>query len=300
MQPSAEELRSAWYIPPKPVPPNDWLVFSQEAMLRVLQGKREDPGPVNRSAAWVFAVSLVRAVLALAQALIMLLASIPVVHGLLEPTITHWRRGSLGFFLRAAYWKARLRRLGTDTLIDRGVEIWGAANIEIGAGCHLDTNVRLAAGEAGHAQHGRLVVGNFTHLGPRCHVAARGGVTIGDLVSLQAGVHVYSASNQILDLARPGMLISFSHMAPPEMQHTTEGPVVIEDYASVGFASILLPSVTLGEGCVVHPYAQVTQSFPAFANVTGPGRARQNGWRRPLRPDPRRTTAGSEGSDPRE
>ncbi|MGE3180334.1 MAG: hypothetical protein AB7N71_01790 [Phycisphaerae bacterium] len=287
----AAEIAAQWYIAPKPPGRRGWLVFSEEAILRVLQKKRESTEPVSRSAGWRIAAGLILAIVAIFQALIMLLAILPIVGGAMEPLVTFWRRGQLGFFVRAAYWKAKLAHLGQDTLIDRGVEIWGAGNMEIGSACHIDTYVRLAAGESGMGQHGKLVIGDYTHIGPRCHIAARGGVTIGDLVSLQAGVHVYSASNALVSLKEPGKLLSFSHMPPADLQATDEGPVTIEDYASIGYASILLPRVTIGRGAVVQPQCQVSRSFPAFANIVGPGKAKQNGWRRPLRLDPRREVA---------
>lgn len=282
------DIAAEWYLVPKPTPPSGWLVFSEDFVLRVLQNLRESTDPPSRTPGWRLYCGLTMFVIGLLQALVMGLAYVPLVRTLMEPIIVYWKRGGFGFFLRSAYWKTRLKALGQNTLIDRGVEIWGAGNIEIGSWCHVDTQVRLAAGEEGFGQHGGIVIGNYTHVGPRCHIAGRGQVLIGDLVSLQAGVHIYSASNSIMDPAEPGKLLSFSHTAPLDLQHTVEGPVVIEDYSSVGYSSIILPGVTLGTGCVVHPFSQVSRSFPAFANIVGPGRARQNGWRRPLRPDPRR------------
>lgn len=291
----ASHIEREWYIVEPPPGPRGWLVFSEDAVLRVLQKKRESHEPVQRTLGWRFAAGVIRGLLGLMQALIMLNAWLPVMGQFLESTLTHYPRGSIGFFMRAAYWKTRLRRLGQDTLLDRGVEIWGPANVEIGSGCHLDNGVRLSAGEAGFGQHGSIVIGDYTHIGPRCLLSGRGGLKIGKLVSLQAGVHVYSATNEIVRPREPGKLLSMSHTAPLDLQHTVERPISIEDYCSVGYDSIVLPGVTLGRGCVVHPFCQVMRSFPAFANVAGPGRARQNGWRRPLRADPRRNAAASEG-----
>lgn len=64
--------------------------------------------------------------------------------------------------------------------------------------------------------------------------------------------------------------------------------VEVGDYAFfMGLDSVLLTGVTLGRGAVVHPYTEVSRSFPGFANVVGPGKASQRGWRRPARLDPR-------------
>lgn len=283
----AVQIAANWYVPPKPPVPTGWLVFSEEYLLRALQGTFATDKPIDRSSGAMFRLRLVQGVIAVIQAVIMVLAKVPLLSQLVESSIVNLPRGTLGFLSRAAFWKARLGALGQDTLIERGVTIWGATNICVGSCVHLDTDVRLAAGEGRHGQSGRITIGDYTHLGPRVHVAGRGGVTIGDFVSLEAGVHLYSATNVMLKPDVLGQLISISHVAPLDRQHTQEGPLTIGDYATIGFMSIVFPKVELGQGAIVHPYSQVTRSFPAYANVVGPGRAKQNGWRRALRRDPR-------------
>lgn len=284
----ADLVRVDWYIAPKPPAPMGWLVFSEDFVLRVIQGKYGRPEAVLRTAGWRTIAIALRTLMGVGQALMMLLAYIPIIDLLVEFVAVNFSRGSAGFFLRACFWKAKLAGLGQDTLIDRGVNIWGPGAVRIGAGCHIDKDVRLAAGEAGQGQHGYIHIGDYTHIGPRCNIAGRGGVDIGDFVSMQALVHVYSATNAIAHPEFAGQLISLAHVAPPELQHIVEAPVVVGDYASIGFASLLLPGAWIGLGAIVHPYSQVATRFEAFANIAGPGRARQNGWRRPLRQDPRR------------
>jgi acetyltransferase-like isoleucine patch superfamily enzyme len=283
----AASVAAGWYVAPKPPPPTGWLVFSEEYLLRALQGTFSTDKPIDRSTPAVFKLRLVQSVIGTIQAIVMLLAMIPILAQFVEGVIVNLPRGTLGFLARAAFWKTRLAALGQDTLIERGVTIWGAANITVGSRVHLDTDVRLAAGEGRHGQAGKIVIGDYTHLGPRVHVAGRGGVEIGDFVSLEAGVHIYSATNVMMKPDVLGQLISISHVAPLDRQHTQEGPIQIGDYVTIGFQTIVFPKVTLGQGAIVHPYSQVTRSFPAYANVAGPGRAKQNGWRRALRRDPR-------------
>ncbi|MCP4592253.1 MAG: hypothetical protein GY842_16085 [bacterium] len=295
----AEEVRQSWYVAPKPPPPQGWLVFSEELILRVLQGRYVKQLPVSMSLPWRLLGMIVRLVLAVGQFVLMFLSMVPVLSALMEMAAVHFRRGVVGFFLRSCYWKTKLRCLGQDTLIERGIEIWGARNIEIGACCHLDTLVRLAAGEGRYGQGGRMVIGDYSHIGPRCHVAGRGGVEIGDFVVIEAGAHVYSATNMFVHAEHPGQLVSFSHTAPRSFQSTLEAPVVLGDYSMVGFGSIVMPGASIGMGAIVHPHTQVIGAYPAFANITGPGRSRQNGWRRPSRRDPRLpdTASGGGGQD---
>ncbi|MFH0980271.1 MAG: acyltransferase [Planctomycetota bacterium] len=281
------QVRAAWYIPPKPPAPIGWLVFSEEFVLRVLQGRYTQQLPARRTLPWRAVGFIVRAALAVAQFALMFFSVVPLISGGMEMLAAHFRRGGFGFFLRSCYWKTKLDSLGQDTLIDRGIDIWGARNIRIGSCCHLDTQLRLAAGEGRYGQGGYLSVGDYSHIGPRCHIAARGGVTIGDFVSIEAGVYVYSATNTLIHPEHPGQLVSFSHTAPPGFQSTIEAPVYIGDYAMVGFGSLVMPGAAIGLGAIVHPHTRVIGQYPPFANITGPGRSRQNGWRRPPKRDPR-------------
>lgn len=292
----AAQIAALWYVPPKPQVPEGWLVFSDDFILRGLRGDAARSGAASRGGLDLL-LTLARAGIACVQALVMGAAHVPLLSRLVERCVTFSPRGAFGSLLRASYWKAKLRRLGQDTIIERGVEIWGPANIEIGARCHIDGYARLAAGEAGYGQRGSIRIGDFTHVGPRAHLAGRGGLRIGDFVTLEACAHLYSATSTILDPRRPGQLLSLSHMSPDDFHHIQEAPVEIGDYCVVGFASLVLPGASLGQGAIVHPYCIVASTFPAFANVTGPGRARQNGWRRPLRPDPRLTSPPPPASD---
>ena len=283
----AEQVSRSWFVAPKPPTPRGWLVFSEEFILRVLQGRYLHHQSAQRTAGWRTVALLVRGAMAVAQFVLMFIAMVPFVSAVMEIIAVHFRRGGAGFFLRSCYWKTKLRHLGQDTLIERGIEIWGARNITIGACCHVDTQVRLAAGEGRYGQGGNLSIGDYCHIGPRCHIAGRGGVEIGDFASIEAGVHVYSATNIMVAPKHPGQLISFSHTAPHEFQTAMEAPVRIGDYAMIGFDSLVMPGAVIGRGGLVHPYTQVIGTYLPFANIVGPGRSRQNGWRRPPRPDPR-------------
>ncbi|MCA9256906.1 MAG: acyltransferase [Phycisphaerales bacterium] len=284
-------IEASWVIPNIPKPKAGWLVFSRDYVLAALQGCAAKPSRVKRSASWIAVGESVRAMMAVLQATIWVITRIPIVSSLFETVARGYSRDALGFFMRACYWKARLKYLGVDTIIDQGVDIWGPANVSIGSKCHLGTHVRLAAGESKHGQYGDISVGDYVHLGPNVHIAGRGGVTIGDLVGVSAAAHIYSATNLILDMAAPDQLVSMSHMAPVVHQAILEKRVVIESYALIGMMARILPGVTVGKGAVVHANTELTSNVPAFANFGGQPKSKQIGWRKPIR---RRPTAPSE------
>jgi acetyltransferase-like isoleucine patch superfamily enzyme len=284
----ARHARQSWYVARKPRVPRGWLVYSEGFVLRVLQGKYGRPEAVRKTPGWRLVANMLLVLMGAAQLLVMLLAVLPVLTLLVEFVAINFGRGSVGFFLRACYWKTKLGYLGQDTLIDRGVHFWGPRAVRIGSCCHLDSEARIAAGEAGQSQQGEIVIGDYTHIGPRCNIAGRGGVSVGDFVSIQALVHIYSATTSMIHPAAPGQLMSLSHMAPHQLQYITEARVRIDNYVSIGFAALVLPGSWIGQGAVVHPYSLVSGKYEAYANISGPGRARQNGWRYPPKLDPRR------------
>ncbi|HUN81835.1 MAG TPA: hypothetical protein VMV81_10035, partial [Phycisphaerae bacterium] len=248
----AAQVQGEWYIPPTPDLPRGWLVYSFDFILATLQGYFTEPQKISHAGGWRFLGRLVQGLMAIAQAILMLLAWLPITSTLFEIVARTFTRSAVGFFLRACYWKASLRYLGQDTIIDQNVEIWGPANVSIGSRCHIDTNVRLAAGERRHRQHGFIRIGNFVHLGPGVHIAGRGGVFVRDFVGIMANAHLYSATGVIERPADHGQLISMSHMAPFDQQHVVEAPIVIEDFAFLGMATRVMPGVRVGRGAVVH------------------------------------------------
>ncbi len=282
-----EQIARSWFVPPKAPRRDTFLVYSLDFVLATLQGCIAEPQRVRRTVPWLTVGVIVRSLMAIMQIVIMGLAWVPILNWLVEIAARTFTRNAAGFFLRSCYWKARLKRLGVDTIIDQGVEIWGPANVCIGSHAHVDTNVRLAAGERRHRQHGYIAVGDHVHLGPGVHIAGRGGVEIRDFVGIMANAHLYSATGVIERPQDPGQLISMSHMAPHDQQHVHEAPILIDDFAFVGMMTRIMPGVKIGYGAIVHANCEVTQEVPPFANIGAVPRGRQIGWRRPRRRSPR-------------
>lgn len=289
-----------WYTAPMPSPPKGWLIFNKDFVLAALQGCMADPTLARPTPGWMFMARMVMALMAVAQAIIMLLAKLPIASWILEICARTFSRNSLGFFLRGAYWKSKLEYLGQNTIIDQNVEIWGAENVSIGSHCHIDTFVRLGAGNRSQGQRGSIKIGNYVHLGPGVHIAGRGGVKIGDLVGISANAHIYSATGMAMIPSDPGQLVSMSHMAPKNQQYVYEAPVAIEDYSFIGIMARVMPGVTIGRGAIIHANTEITRSVQPYSNFGGSPRGRHIGWRKPLRASPKlaslnRSPAASSG-----
>ncbi len=278
-----DQIERMWYVPPETPIQSGWMLFSETLVLSQLQGCFDQPDKVKFTPGWRTIAWGIRAIMAVGQALIMLFCMIPILSWFMYMLSRNMPRNIAGFFVRGCYWKAKLRHLGVDTFIDQGVEFTRAHTVEIGNRCHIDRNVLFTVGN----DDGYIRVGDYTFIGPWCHIAGRGGVEIGRCVGLSARVHIYSVSNLPFHAERLGELVSMSHSVPVDFQNTVEGKVEIGDYVVIGMGSLVLPGASLGRGAIVHPYAELRTSFDKFAIVSGHGRAKRIGWRRPLRLDPR-------------
>ena len=281
------QVAASWYVPPAPPPKVGWLVFSPDFVLASLQGYVAEPHRARRTPLWRAIATIVRGIMAVAQAIIMVLSWLPIVSTFVEIIARTFPGNAPGFFLRACYWKTRLKHLGQDSLIDQYVDIRGPAFVSIGSESHLDAYVRLKAGERKYGQHGSIQIGNHVHLALGVLIVGRGGVEIQDFVGISANAHVYSATNVVGHPSDAGQLMSMSHMAPNNRQHVVEAPILIEEYAFIGMMARIMPGVTIGRGAVIHANAELTRDVEPFANIGGIPRGRQIGWRRPRRRSPK-------------
>lgn len=103
---------------------------------------------------------------------------------------------------------------------------------------------------------GDVSVGRYVWIGPWVMLDGTGGLTIGDYVSLSAGVQIYT--HDTVHWALSG------GMAPPR-----RGPVAIGDCVYVGSQSIITQGVTIGRKCVISANSLVIDDVPEATIVGG-------------------------------
>lgn len=119
-------------------------------------------------------------------------------------------------------------------------------------GLHLEFRGRPRSDRPG------ITIGAHSVINANCHLDGRGGLVIGDNVSISAGTWIITDEHDINDPRFPEIL----------------APVSIEDYVFVGAKAMILPGVTIGRGAVIGAGAVVTKDVPAFQIVAGiPARA---------------------------
>jgi maltose O-acetyltransferase len=136
-----------------------------------------------------------------------------------------------------------LRRLWYSNVV--GLRIGDSTSLLMGL--HVQTRGRPRPGRP------RLEIGNHTVVNANCHLDGRGGLRIGDNVSISEGVWILTDEHDINDPAFNEVL----------------APVRIDDYAFLGSKALVLPGVTIGRGAVVAAGAVVTKDVPPFAVVGG-------------------------------
>jgi acetyltransferase-like isoleucine patch superfamily enzyme len=125
-----------------------------------------------------------------------------------------------------------------------GIEFGGHAGVHLN--CYL-----WFYGRGGIRRSGGRIGAN-SRINRRCTLDFRGGLRIGDNVSVSPEVMVLTIAN--LETSRA---------------HGEKRPVVIEDNVWIGARAIVMPGVTLGRGSVVAAGAVVMRDVPPLAVVFG-------------------------------
>lgn len=99
----------------------------------------------------------------------------------------------------------------------------------------------------------RISIGKNTVINRRCYLDGRTGIRIGDNVSISPEVYI----------------LSLSHIVDDPYFNAIGAEVVIGDYVWLGARAIIMPGVTLGDGCVVGAGSVVTKNFPPYSIIAG-------------------------------
>jgi acetyltransferase-like isoleucine patch superfamily enzyme len=98
-----------------------------------------------------------------------------------------------------------------------------------------------------------LTIGNYSHINRGCTIDARGGITIGDNVSISHNVCLMTGGHDMNTPNFKGLYL----------------PITIADYAWLGVGCTILNNVRIGRGAVVCAGAVVTKDVDDYAVVGG-------------------------------
>jgi len=158
---------------------------------------------------------------------------------------------------------AALAHRGEDTFISENVEIRRPGIFSIGSHGAVDSGFYCTV---------KAEIGDYVHIGPHVSVigGAQGFLKMGHFTNIATGGRVICGTDSY---SGDGLI------GPPTVPERFRDrlivePVVFESFANVGANAVILPGVTLAEGCVIGACALVTRSTEPWTVYMGvPARA---------------------------
>jgi len=166
--------------------------------------------------------------------------------------IVTWAPGGAGSRLRTAFWRSRLKGLGTPVMIGQGALIIGPENIAIGNEFSCWRFCTLAA------PGGSLEIGNHVGLNSNVYLNAAGGRIV-------IGTDVGIGPNTVMRAADKSMTLGL----PMNRQTGVSLTIIVGDDVWIGSNVTIVGGVTVGNGAVIAAGAVVTRDVEPYTLVGG-------------------------------
>jgi len=108
-----------------------------------------------------------------------------------------------------------------------------------------------------------IEIGNFCNITEHCIIQAGGLVKLHDFVGLGPRTTILAASDDYEGKGLIGLTIFGKY------RMTTFKDVIIHKHAHIGMGSIIMPGVTIGEGCSIGAGSLVTKDMPPWSICYG-------------------------------
>ena len=159
----------------------------------------------------------------------------------LNPYYTNKELKELGF-----------KSLGRNVLISRTCRIYTPDQISIGSHVLIDDFTIL---------NGTIKIGSHIHISSNCELySGESRIEIGDYAGISSHCSFYGITD---DYVGPYMN---NPTIPPRFRNLTEEPVIIGKHVLIATHSVVLPGVTIGEGCSFGAHAMVSKSTEPWAD----------------------------------
>lgn len=164
-------------------------------------------------------------------------------------------------------WRGRLQSVGNGFHVGRGALIEGGQYIKIGTQFNAREFLWIAAVNKYRefCYEPVIEIGDNVLCSQNVHIAATNRVIIGDGVLFGSRIHVTDHSHGVYDGE-----FQDSPNIPPALRAISRGrPVVIERNVWLGDGVVVLPGVTIGEGCIIGANSVVSRSLPPWVVAVG-------------------------------
>lgn len=148
-----------------------------------------------------------------------------------------------------------LKKVGQNVKISRHASLYAPCDISIGNNVRIDDFCILS---------GDITLGNNIHIAAGCFLfAGDAGIEIQDFSTTSSRVVVYAISDDYSGATMTNPTI------PDEFKNIQKEKVIIHRHVIVGTSTVILPGVSIGEGCAVGSTSLVTKSLPEWTICFG-------------------------------
>ena len=147
--------------------------------------------------------------------------------------------------------------VGENVAIAKNCTVIGMQNISIGSNVRIDGYCTIVAAE------GSIVIGSNIHIGAYCLLSGGDGIQMKDFSGLSQGVKIYSRSDDY-----SGRYLT-NPTVPSKYVGGARGKVTLGRHVIIGSSSVILPSVTIGEGSAVGALSLVTKDLDSWGIYSG-------------------------------
>ena len=172
-------------------------------------------------------------------------------------------RSLLNLFARMRLATGRMVYIGSGSRINyRGLHMRPKCLFKTGDGCMIEGHIHFERPGA------QVIIGDNTFMGGSM-IATSERVEIGNYVLIAWGCCIVDHNSHALDWRSRQDDTRAWIRGEKEWTHVKTKPVKICDHAWIGFNSIILKGVTIGEGAIVAAGSVVTKDVPPFSVVAG-------------------------------
>ncbi len=148
------------------------------------------------------------------------------------------------------------KSVGKNVKIHSRASIYCPENIQLGDNIRIDDFTVIIA-------TGPLVIGSFVSIPNFCFLGSKHGMEFGDFATLAPGAMIFTSSDDYHGDKLTNVTV------PPEYTGGNRGPVHIGRHVILGAQTVVLPNVTIGEGCAVGACSLVNASLEAWGVYAG-------------------------------
>lgn len=146
------------------------------------------------------------------------------------------------------------KSIGENVLISKKTSIYSPEKIEIGSHVRIDDFCILS---------GEIILHSYIHIAAYCGLFGQAGIEMENFTGLSPRCTLFSVSD---DFSGEFLI---SPMTLSAHNHLIKGKIIVRKYSQIGTDCVLLPSVTIGEGCAIGAKSLVKESTEEWGIYVG-------------------------------